>query len=142
MEQYIRSKCNEITQDMLPKFKGTRDALNSSNRQNLKLDEALRILMVHANEEQKILVNGLCESFEKNKCTKMTFKEMTKMGKELLSTKIEINRCVDILLNTLKIIQEVLPGPTLLIDEEPTEDEIVPQPYGENSTAFQEFSSS
>jgi hypothetical protein len=68
---------------------------------------------------------------------------MNKIGKELLSTKIEINRCVDILLHTLKSIQEVLPGSTLLIDEiggdeEETE---IPQPYSD-STTFQELSSS
>jgi hypothetical protein len=133
MEQYIRSKCTEITKDLLPKFKGTRDILNSSNRQSLKVDEALRTLMLHANEEQKVLLHGVCESFENAKCAKTTFNEMTKMGKELLSAKIEINRCVDVLLNTLKIIQEVLPGSTLLIDEEEDKEETIPKPYDDSS---------
>jgi hypothetical protein len=55
------------------------------------------------------------------------------MGKELLSAKIEINRCVDVLLNTLKIIQEVLPGSTLLIDEEEDKEETIPKPYDDSS---------
>jgi ABC-type transporter Mla subunit MlaD len=94
----VQSYCKEVRDVILPKYNEDKRNMYLRTRDSSTMENALQALSLTANDEQKLLVQGLVESFEKTKSEVDKAVQAAEESKTLIAdTKDAIRRALEAL---------------------------------------------
>jgi ABC-type transporter Mla subunit MlaD len=94
----VQSYCKEVRDVILPKYNEDKRNMYLRTRDSSTMENALQALSLTANDEQKLLVQGLVESFEKTKSEVDKAVQAAEESKTLIvDTKDAIRRALEAL---------------------------------------------